>query len=53
MVRCRTDTFLHNKIPFADLNPELVHYSDNMHQPDGMINDWFDNILRRIFVDIL
>ena len=42
VVRCRTDTFLHNKIPFADLNPELVHYSDNMHQPDGMINDWFD-----------
>ena len=22
--------------------PEMVHYSDNMHQPDGMINDWFD-----------
>ena len=42
VVRCRTDTFLHNKIPFEDLNPELVHYSDNMHQPDGMINDWFD-----------
>ena len=42
VVRCRTDTLLHVKIPFNDLNPELVHYSDNMHQPDGMINDWFD-----------
>ena len=42
VVRCRTDTFIHQKIPFGDLNPELVHYSDNMRQPDGMINDWFD-----------
>ena len=40
--RCRTDTLLHVKIPFNDLNPEMVHYSDNMQQPDGMINDWFD-----------
>ncbi len=42
VVRCRTDTLLHVKVPFNDLNPELVHYSDNMQQPDGMINDWFD-----------
>ena len=42
VVRCRTDTLLHVKIPFNDLNPEMVHYSDNMQQPDGMINDWFD-----------
>ena len=42
VVRCRTDTLIHTKVPFEELNPELVHYSDNQHQPDGMINDWFD-----------
>lgn len=42
VVRCRTDTIIHTKIPFEDLDSEFVHYSNLQNQPDGMINDWFD-----------
>lgn len=42
VVRCRTDTVIHTKIPFEDLDSEVVHYSNLQNQPDGMINDWFD-----------
>ena len=42
VVRCRTDTLIHTKIPFEDLDPEFIHFSDLQGQPDGMINDWFD-----------
>lgn len=42
VVRCRTDTIIHTKIPFELLDSEVVHYSNIQNQPDGMINDWFD-----------
>lgn len=42
VVRCRTDTILHTKIPFEMLDSEVVHYSNLQNQPDGMVNDWFD-----------
>lgn len=42
VVKCRTDTIIHTKIPFELLDNQLIHYSDIQNQPDGMINDWFD-----------
>lgn len=42
VVRCRTDTILHTKIPFEQLDPSVINFSNLQNQPDGMINDWFD-----------
>lgn len=42
VVRCRTDTVLQSKIPFEQLDPSVINFSNLQNQPDGMINDWFD-----------
>jgi hypothetical protein len=42
VVRCRTDTIIHTKIPFEHLDPSVINFSNLQNQPDGMINDWFD-----------
>ena len=42
VVRCRTDSQIYTKIEFEKYNPNVVNYSGNQNQPDGMINDWFD-----------
>ena len=33
---------IQTKIPFEQLDPKVINYSDLQGQPDGMINDWFD-----------
>ncbi len=40
VIRCRTDSQIHTKIEFEKYNPNVVNYSGNQNQPDGMINDW-------------
>ena len=42
VVRCRTDSMIHTKIPYEKLNPSVINFSHMQGQPDGMINDWFD-----------
>jgi hypothetical protein len=42
VVRCRTDSQIYTKIEFEKYNPNVINYSGNQNQPDGMINDWFD-----------
>ena len=42
VVRCRTDSMIHTKIPYEQLNPSVINFSHMQGQPDGMINDWFD-----------
>lgn len=42
VIKMRTDTIVNNKILFDDIEPNSLYYSDNMHQPDGMINDWLN-----------
>ncbi len=42
VVRCRTDSVIHTKIPFEQLDPSVINFSNLQGQPDGMINDWFD-----------
>lgn len=42
VVRCRTDTIIHTKIPFEQLDSSVINFSNLQNQPDGMINDWFD-----------
>lgn len=42
VVRCRTDSVVHTKIKYEDYNPKYIHYTDILHQPDGMIADYLN-----------
>lgn len=42
VVKCRTDSVVHQKIKYEDYNPEVVNYSGWLNQPDGMINDYLN-----------
>jgi hypothetical protein len=42
VIKMRTDTIVHNKLSFELLDENSLYYSDNMNQPDGMINDWLN-----------
>lgn len=42
VIRCRTDSMVQTKMYFEHHNPDVINFSGIMHQPDGMINDWFN-----------
>ena len=42
VIKMRTDTIVNSQISFDIIEENSLYYSDNMNQPDGMINDWLN-----------
>lgn len=42
VLKIRTDSVIHNKIDYKGFPKDILFYSGNQNQPDGMINDWFN-----------
>ncbi len=42
VVSCRTDTIVKTKIPYERFDSNLIHYSNVLNQPDGMICEWLN-----------
>lgn len=42
VVRCRTDSVVQTKIIFENYDPEVLHYTGILNQPDGMIADYIN-----------
>jgi hypothetical protein len=41
VIRCRTDTYVNQPIPFENFDPKAVHFTNTMQQPP-FINDWIN-----------
>jgi len=42
VLKIRTDSIVHNKIQYEGFPKDIIFFSGNQNQPDGMINDWFN-----------
>ena len=42
VLKIRTDSVVGNKIEYEGFPKDIIFYSGNQNQPDGMINDWFN-----------
>jgi hypothetical protein len=42
VVKSRTDTVIKTKLRYEQYDPNYVHYTSTLHQPDNMIADWLN-----------
>lgn len=42
VVKVRTDALIKTKLNYTPIEKNVLYYSDNQQQPDGMINDWLN-----------
>lgn len=42
VVKCRTDTIIKTKLKYENYDPNCVHYTNKLNQPDNMIADWIN-----------
>lgn len=42
VIRCRTDSVVHSRITYEDYDPNTIHYTSILNQPDGMIADYLN-----------
>jgi hypothetical protein len=42
VIRMRTDSLVHTKLNYSSVEDNVLYYSANQNQPDGMINDWLN-----------
>lgn len=42
VVKSRSDTIIKTKLQYEQYDPNCVHYTNTLHQPDNMIADWIN-----------
>lgn len=42
VIKMRTDTIVHDRLSFNNVEKNCLYYSGNMNQPDNMVNDWIN-----------